>query len=538
MKLRKILSLYLIILITVLTSALLAYRYFIEMPRFRHAMYLLHQRELETLRQAIKLEISYFDLLNYDYAVWDSNYRFMRNPSDDFLDENYEDISFSTLKYDGIFYLDNQFNIVYQKTLDHISGKPFELDIFDLKKWPKNKYIYPKEKYHGVPHFSGLLASEQGPIAFSSTQLRNSDLTGEDIGIMLIIHKLRKKYFDGIAEFINLKVETRILPYDYPATGIADLTQPIDENSHSNKYQRLLSDDHNHPVALLTITHNDSAEMPLIDREFIFVLSLLMIFALSGFMIINRYLVRPLEKTTAYMKRMAQRNELYPIKGHYNIDEFDMAARQFNRLVELADDQQQLLTKLSLADSLTGIANRRAFEAHIQKQWSQMQRTRSPLALIMCDIDHFKRYNDLLGHQEGDLTLKQIALAINACLHRSHDMAARYGGEEFVVVLSNTSRAGTEHICNHILAAVENLAIPHPMAPGQTVSISIGAAIWEDFNQLPLPPELDYDYLLKQADQALYQAKSAGRGRFVFCPPLTIANNGVKQAPKNEREMS
>ncbi|WP_281556770.1 diguanylate cyclase [Thalassomonas sp. RHCl1] len=534
MKLKTILSSYLIILITVLTLALLAYRYFVEIPRFHHATSLLHQRELETLRQAIQREISYFNLLNFDYAVWDSNYHFMRSPNAAFLEENYQDISFTTLKYDGIFYLDNQFNIIYEKTLDHISGQPFKLDIFNLKKWPKNKYIYPKEQYHGVPHLSGLLASKHGPIAFSSTQLRNSDLSGENIGIMLIIHKLRKQHFDDIAKFINLQVETQILPYDHPATGISDLAQDINGYGHSNRHQRILSDDHNHPVALLTITHESSSQMPLIDRQFFFVLALLITFALSGFFIINRYFVRHLENTIKHMKKMARRNELSPILSHFNIDEFNTATEQFNRLVELANNQQQLLIELSLVDSLTGIANRRAFEDHVQKQWQQMQRTRSPLALIMCDIDHFKQYNDLSGHQEGDLALTRIALAIDSCIHRSHDMVARYGGEEFVIVLSHTNRSGAEHICKKMLAAVAKLAIPHPMNTGKIVSVSIGAALWEDFSQLPLA--LDYRYLLKQADQALYEAKSAGRGRVIFCSALTLTSAVLEQTRHSNKQ--
>ncbi|WDE00687.1 diguanylate cyclase domain-containing protein [Thalassomonas actiniarum] len=535
MKLKTILSSYLIILIAVLTSALLAYRYFVEIPRFHHATSLLHQRELETLRQAIQREISHFNLLNFDYAVWDSNYQFMRSPNAAFLEENYEDISFATLRYDGIFYLDNQFNIIYEKTLDHISGQPFKLDIFNLQKWPQNKYIYPKKQYHGVPHLSGLLASKHGPIAFSSTQLRNSDLSGENIGIMLIVHKLRKQHFDNIAKFINLQVEAEILPYDYPATAIIDLAQDISEDSHSHRHQRILTDDHKRPVVLLTITHDSSTEMPLIDRQFFFVLILLVIFALSGFVIIRHYFVRHLENTIAYMKKMVLSNELSPIKNHFNIDEFDTATEQFNRLVELAKNQQQLLIELSQADSLTGIANRRAFEEHIQKQWQQMQRTRSPLALIMCDVDHFKQYNDLSGHQEGDLALRQIALVIDTCIHRNHDLVARYGGEEFIIVLSNTNRAGAEHVCKKILAAVKKLAIPHPMAAGKIVSVSIGAAIWEDFSQRP-PWHLDYHYLLKQADQALYSAKSAGRDRVIFCRPLTVTSAALNQSRDNNKQ--
>lgn len=168
---------------------------------------------------------------------------------------------------------------------------------------------------------------------------------------------------------------------------------------------------------------------------------------------------------------------------------------------------QRRIELLSLTDQLTGLPNRRAMEDRLDKEWSRCERQGLDLGLLMVDVDHFKRYNDLHGHQAGDECLRQTALALAGQAHRGGDLAARYGGEEFLVLLPDTDLAGTLLIAERIRQAVENLAIP--AAPGETLTVSLGAACVR-----PGPGE-SLEGLCRAADQALYQAKAEGRNRVV-----------------------
>ncbi|TGE33751.1 diguanylate cyclase [Desulfosporosinus sp. Sb-LF] len=166
----------------------------------------------------------------------------------------------------------------------------------------------------------------------------------------------------------------------------------------------------------------------------------------------------------------------------------------------------QELSYLSSIDGLTGIANRRYFDQFLAQLWSLAARNSEPIALIMCDIDFFKAYNDTYGHLQGDECLKKVAAAIKRSLQRQVDLAARYGGEEFVVVLPNTDVKGALIVAESLRANVESLEIPHHSSSvTQKVTISLGVAIGLA-NPTVLPSTL-----IESADIALYEAKQNGR---------------------------
>ena len=129
------------------------------------------------------------------------------------------------------------------------------------------------------------------------------------------------------------------------------------------------------------------------------------------------------------------------------------------------------------------------------------------MALLMCDVDHFKRYNDTYGHQAGDDCLRQVANAIQRCMERAADVVARYGGEEFAIVLPETQIGGALFMAEKIRHAIHALHIPHSDSPFGHVTLSIGIAA-------AAPGDSDeFGLLIEAADQALYHAKDDGRDR-------------------------
>ena len=173
--------------------------------------------------------------------------------------------------------------------------------------------------------------------------------------------------------------------------------------------------------------------------------------------------------------------------------------------------EEQLLIETARRDGLTGIHNRRVFDDHIDRIWSQAIRGPVPLALILVDIDHFKAYNDHYGHQAGDECLRQVALCLSRTSRRPLDVTARYGGEEFAIVLYDARRAYVEEAAKRIQAGIEALGIQHVASPaGGRLTVSIGAACVD-----PQAGRSRFGFI-QLADEALYAAKERGRDRTVI----------------------
>ena len=188
--------------------------------------------------------------------------------------------------------------------------------------------------------------------------------------------------------------------------------------------------------------------------------------------------------------------------------------RQVRERTQALSEANEKLQRLSDCDGLTGIANRRKFDAVLENEWNRSRRNASPLTLIMLDVDHFKAYNDHMGHHMGDECLRRIAQAIAASAKRAGDLAARYGGEEFAVILPGLTDDNARTVADNLCASIRALAIAHENSPtAQVVTISIGVASC-------VPSETHRaEGLVQSADANLYSAKRQGRNR-VVCSSL------------------
>jgi diguanylate cyclase (GGDEF)-like protein len=172
------------------------------------------------------------------------------------------------------------------------------------------------------------------------------------------------------------------------------------------------------------------------------------------------------------------------------------------------------LEQLASLDGLTQIANRRSFDAWLQQEWLRLTREQDSLALLLCDIDFFKQYNDRYGHLTGDECLKQVANAIKQAAKRPADLAARFGGEEFAVILPNTDSHGASCVAQMIQDNLSKEAIAHENSQiSGLITLSIGiAATIPSAHQSPL-------HLIELADQALYRAKLQGKNQYCVLMP-------------------
>ena len=249
------------------------------------------------------------------------------------------------------------------------------------------------------------------------------------------------------------------------------------------------------------------------DRPDLILLDIIMP-GMDGFLVLTLLKESSTTRSTPVIIISGLSDEADEEKG-FSLGAVDFITKPFKKAIALARikthlrivEQMRIIEQLSMQDTLTGIPNRRRFDSHFAMEWSRSKRERTPISVLMVDVDHFKNFNDTHGHQQGDVVLKTVAATIVSSLKRPADLAARWGGEEFAVVLPNTPLDGAVHVAEQIRAAVEGVRVPGASSQEISVTISVGVA-----SATPDSAHTGED-LIRQADAAMYEAKSAGRNR-------------------------
>ena len=282
-------------------------------------------------------------------------------------------------------------------------------------------------------------------------------------------------------------------------------------------------------------------------RQQLFISTILVSMVFVGYMgrVVSQAISHPIQELTDIARRVTHESE-FSLQAPVNSeDEIGSLARSFNQLiiwvreytdalelakadleqrveertVELAEANKKLqertaelektnekLKELSELDDLTQLANRRCFDISLNREWHRAIRQKSPLALILVDVDYFKNFNDAHGHLAGDSCLQKLGSAIKASVNRSTDVAARYGGEEFAILLPETNSLGAVEVAKRLKAEVHLLAIIHCASKtSHLVTLSIGVS-----SLVPTSSQNQKE-LIEQTDQALYRAKEKGR---------------------------
>ena len=191
-------------------------------------------------------------------------------------------------------------------------------------------------------------------------------------------------------------------------------------------------------------------------------------------------------------------------------------AIHFARMADELTEANRKLERLSMRDALTGIANRRQFDARLAQTWERLAREGVPLALLLTDVDYFKALNDSAGHLRGDECLRRLARICERFAQDEHELVARYGGEEFVLLLPGLTLEAAIAQGEALRRAVaeEELAHPaSPLAPHVTISVGV-AALVPSADALP-------EQLVAAADRAMYDAKTGGRNQVAWFVPAS-----------------
>lgn len=224
-----------------------------------------------------------------------------------------------------------------------------------------------------------------------------------------------------------------------------------------------------------------------------------------------------LSKTVSPMVLQAKLNAMQRLLSMRN---------QLARATEELRSTNYRLTHLCSHDELTGLGNRRGLNERLVQYMGQARREQRPLTLMMCDIDHFKRYNDRLGHLEGDRCLQHMGGLLSHACKRPLDYCARFGGEEFAILLPYTNAEGATVFALSLLQSILTQGVEHPDSPVSSF-VTISGGITTCIPDATTTP----DMLIQQADQSLYAAKQRGRHRFVDLQHGTDTANWMSDLP-------
>jgi len=355
---------------------------------------------------------------------------------------------------------------------------------------------------------SGWMQSERGPLLYATAFANGHGV--------LIAADIDPEFLRDISESVQLNV--RIEPLRNASAADAGHVTALENvrRDASDEIHWTLLDELDKPVAQLILkmppgtTIERLSTTPLLVAFLIAVLSGVFLLTL-----VERSLIQPVRVLGQHLHRIRALGDYSLRTPQRARNELGELSRELNSLVEQVQTQQlQLIAQsremqaLSYQDGLTGLANRRRFDQSLADNWAMAQRQRNPLALIMCDVDYFKPYNDNYGHQKGDEVLRQLARIIDAVVTRTSDLATRYGGEEFAILLPDTTESGALHIAKQLEERLKEANIPHDFSHiCRRLTVSIGVA-----SMVPESEDSPRD-LVRLADEALYAAKAGGRNR-------------------------
>lgn len=242
----------------------------------------------------------------------------------------------------------------------------------------------------------------------------------------------------------------------------------------------------------------------------------------SGYDVCQQLKADPISSRIPIIFLTSQHDEADEVEG-FMLGASDFISKPINAIIVRARVEAHLTAKLqsdylkrvALVDQLTGVGNRRKYEEEIRRCWNICWREHMPLAVLLLDIDHFKKYNDHYGHQGGDECLATVAGAIQTSLKRPLDSVSRYGGEEFVCILPFTPLEGASQLGESVCEGVRKLGLVHAESVVGIVTVSIGISA-----VVPVSEE-GHLALIELADSQLYQAKRLGRDRCCAAPYVT-----------------
>lgn len=504
---------------------------FVIYPSFLELEYREAGENLQSIFHAIDRESYHVERLCRDWGTWNDSHDFMATGSEDFIESNLSDDSLDNISLNLLAFCDTKGVIVWSRARDFEDRTSLHLEFMDGGAIPLDHTIMKvSPSPEGGRGVRGIFNTEHGPMIFATREVLRSDGSGPSNGFLIMGRFLNETML------ATLKEQTRL---DFEIVDPFDESKFLCRTSEMRAMRTGSLEYYTRSEAGRMITcsgYQDESGATLFGVQYVFprettrkglesiryAVFLVIGSGVTVLVILNLMMqavvLKPLQRLTAHATKLQERGDYSLRLNLHREDEIGVLAKSLDALVQTINDRtvelqkaNDQLTQLSLSDALTGIANRRMFDAYLKQEWRRASREGAPLSVMLADVDHFKNYNDTYGHQQGDMCLIGVSAVMQLHMQRPADLVARYGGEEFAVILPGTDAEGALHMAETLRQAVADLRIEHSSSGvGPHVTLSIGLV-----TTVPSAEEGDggMDILLEQADQALYQAKTSGRNR-------------------------
>ncbi len=510
---------------------------FVIYPSFLELEYQEIGENLKRILHAIDREISHLEKMSGDWAVWDNAHSFMTEQTEEFINSNLNQETLEADHFNLIVFCRPDGTIVWHHGMDFSTEKSLNFDFLAGGKIAdQHPLLAVRNLDSNGKGTSGIFPSQFGLMLFATREILHSDGSGPGNGYLILGRQLDAAIVKALRE------QTRIaFSIAYPLPDGQNLSQcGLGQNaavrqSGALSYATIPEGEH---IIKACTTYRSPAGVPLFGVQYLFPrettrkgidsirYATILVMCFGGLivlilgMLLQSVILQPVQRLTEHASNLERERDFSARLNLQRQDEIGRLGHSFDALVQTIDEQtrelkaaNEQLIMMSMLDGLTGIANRRLFDANISKEWRRAMREQTPLSLVLLDVDYFKNYNDTYGHQRGDQCLITVAQALQQQVHRPADLVARYGGEEFVMVLPNTPVDGAMLLAERAREAVLDLKIEHGDSKvGPFVTVSLGVV-----TMVPIMDRKDegLQVLLHKADLALYQAKNQGRNQVV-----------------------
>lgn len=517
MNLSKKLILFLAFQAFLFTLAITSFVYYYIYPTYANLEINMAQQSLKQITLNLKNDAQQFQQFGTGWSIWDEMASYLQTNDKEFA-KTYltaHALEASNFALIAIYYPNGKM-MTYSRNTDADSA-------LLIPKFMKSMYtlsaplikIDNNVPYEQQGHYGYSLIGNK-VLMISINPIYASDPSGAPNGYIMFGRVLDKKIWKKIHEdtgthftLSSFKSAPSTIQHQLKNKAKTVITQQT-ENLLTT--YALLSDFSNTSNILITLnTHRNLFQKAQENVKNFLLLGIIagIMFVLGALLFMNFVILKPIHTLQNQMSWILRNKKFRPIHQFSKTnDEFSDLTKHFNSLIQHVINQNKALEDLSLTDPLTLLQNRRSLDQFITTLGALVQREEKNISIIMIDIDHFKLYNDTYGHVQGDEIIKKIARAIVHNASRLSDFVARYGGEEFIVIFPDTSFQAAKAIAQSICKEIENYKIPHKTSPTSTnitVSIGLSSALVGNKDQILK--------LLKDADDALYHAKSDGRNK-------------------------
>lgn len=514
---RSLTFIYTLAYLLLLALLAITIRWFDSYPKDLQRALDYQQRDIKSVQTSIRFAHKDLTFLARDYSSFPIIRNLVANPTPKRIASAKEgfEISLANLDYFALIKNQQEISAAFYKA----EGKEqaFEFSVAQ-RNTLRQRYLQtpPDQIIEDFALFNGQ------PVMVSIHPIKDlSKLEKPVIGRIIMGSRLYGEPLTNIAK----KIQTPVFANNSKPIRLRDQT-PLNadiSNQITPTSTRCLFDNNEVLVSCFTISHNQALIPKFFDWQSFSPFVMFALIPIIMFWLTMLKLIRPLENFTLFLRNSVISADIKKIERPNFVSEIEQFRITFNELCDIVNQQKTELKQQAKIDQLTQIANRRAFDYELERNWNQLGRNGGRCALVICDLDFFKLFNDHYGHLHGDKILKLVAETLEPFTRRSDEICARFGGEEFILIMHYQEESELEKRLKEILSAINQLQEPHSESRFGRLTLSLGICTLDiEANELINQHKKDW---IKQADDALYEAKEKGRNQYILRPFVFINEN-------------